>query len=273
MAATIAGSGSDGSVSTPQLPASTIPYVEQQALVANVENTVRTVVPADETVGLSQIEALVGHTDFEEQWAFVPSVHLWIEIGRNESATELDSEVEIDTDYLKAIVRLYHSVEIFHFHPAGYYRRIWQHEPYPVSSLAGDIGRDRLQPVGFALPSPDDVVSSIELSRLLLVDDPAARVSYSVVSPHGIVSYGLTDQGLKTIAYDWGNPQASTARSIVTRIAIRRMPFNIASTMDALSRPTIGDVIGALCEQGSDENYRLTFRPFPGSASDVAPQR
>jgi hypothetical protein len=62
--------------------------------------------------------------------------------------------------------------------------------------------------------------------------------------------------------YDWGNPRATTARSIVTRIAIRRMPFNIASTVDALGSPTISKVIEALCEQASDENYRLSFRPF-----------
>jgi hypothetical protein len=40
------------------------------------------------------------------------------------------------------------------------------------------------------------------------------------------------------------------------------MAFNIAATIDALDRPTIGEVIGALCLQGSDEDYQLSFRPF-----------
>lgn len=247
---------------TLKLPKSGLPYLERSELVANAENTFRTFVPANEQVGVSQIRALVGQTEFEEEWAFVPSANVWIEIGRKESVTEIDSEVAVDTDYLKQIVSLYHSVAIVHFHPAGFYRRIWQQEPYPIGFPVGLIAQSRLQPIGFALPSPDDVVSSIELSRELLVNDPAARISYAVVSPYGVVTYGLTTAGLKTVVYDWGNPRATTARSIVSRIAIRRMPFNIASTTSALTQPTIGDVIEALCEQASDENYRLTFKPF-----------
>jgi len=127
----------------------------------------------------------------------VPAASLWIEIGKNESVTNLDSEFEVDTDYLKEIVRLYHSVAIFHFHPAGFYSRIRRHEPYPIDFPAGSIEHDRLQPVGFALPSPDDVVSPIELSRMLTADNPAAHISYAVVSPYGIIAYGLTAVGLK----------------------------------------------------------------------------
>lgn len=205
---------SDRSVfEAPVLPVSTIPYQAQPLLVANAEDTFRTFVPADEAVGISQIMFLVGHTDFEEEWAFVPSASLWIEIGKNESVTKLDSEVEVDTDYLKQIVSLYHTVAIFHFHPAGFYRRILQHEPFSIDFPVRSIERSRLQPVGFALPSPDDVVSSIELSRLLSANDHAARISYSVVSPYGVVTYGLTTAGLNTVSYEWGNPRATTARS------------------------------------------------------------
>jgi hypothetical protein len=245
-----------------QLPASARPYIEAATLVANVENAVRTIVPADQMSGASQILDLVGQTNFEEQWAFVPAINLWIEIGTNESASELDSQVEVDTDYLKQIVALYHAVEIVHFHPAGYYRRVWQHESYRIEFSADALESGDLQPIGFALPSPTDVVSSIDLSRMLLAHDPAASITYSVVSPHGVVTYGPTAPGLRTIVYDWGNPRAWTARSIVTRIAIRRMTFNIASTINALRTPTIGDVIEALCAQATDDNYRLSFRPF-----------
>jgi hypothetical protein len=245
----------------PELPQSAIPYVEQAALSANPEDSFRALVSADETAGINQIQALLGHTDFEEQWAFVPSIGLWIKVGRNESVTELDSEVQIDIDYLKEIVSLYHSVAIVHFHPAGFYRRIWQREPYSVGFPAAVIDGDRLQPIGFALPSPNDVISSIELSRMFSAQDPSAHITYAVVSPHGVVTYGPTAPGLKSIAYDWGNPRATTARSIVNRIAIRRMPFNIASTISILGRPDIGEVIANLCEQVSGEDYRLTFRP------------
>ena len=97
---------------------------------------------------------------------------------------------------------------------------------------------------------------------MLFVEHPRASITHSVVSPHGLVTYGPTAPGLRTIAYDWGNPRATLARSIVTRVAIRRMAFNIASTIDALESPTIGEVIEALCAQASDESYALSFRPF-----------
>lgn len=242
-----------------RLPASAIPYSPAETLVANVENAVRTIVPANHDNGVSQILDLIGRTDSEEQWVFIPSAALWIEIGRNEFATELDSQVEIDTDYLTEIVRLFHIVNIVHFHPAGYY---WPEGAHPVQFPVSALGAEELQPVGFALPSPDDVVSSIELSRLLQSADPDARITYSVVSPHGVVTYGPTEPGLRTILYEWGNPRATIARSIVTRIAIRRMEFNIASTIGRLSAPSIGDVIAALCAQATDENYELSYRPF-----------
>jgi hypothetical protein len=245
-----------------QLPASPRPYLELAALDANAENSVRMLVPADEASGVAQIEALVGRSSFEEQWAFVPAIDLWIEIGINESASELDSQVEVDIDYLKEIVGLYRDVRIVHFHPASFYAQVWQREPYRVEFPADAVGNGSVQPIGFALPSPTDVVSSIELSNMLFAEDPQNSISYSVVSPHGLVTYGLTTRGLRTVAYDWGNPRATVARSIVTRIAIRRMTFNIASTIAALDSPTIGEVIEALCAQASDENYELSFRQF-----------
>jgi hypothetical protein len=219
-------------------------------------------VPADKGAGVAQILTLVGHTNFEEQWVFVPSIDLWIEIGKNESVSELDSEVELDTGYLTQIVGLYHDVEIYHFHPAGFYDRVWQEDLYPADFPANALDPGSLQPVGLALPSPNDVVSSIELSRMLYAKDPTARITYAVVSPHGVVTYGPTAAGIQSIAYDWGNPRATIARSIVTRTAIRRMPFNIATTIATLRRPTIGQVISALCAQTTDENYQLSFRSF-----------
>jgi hypothetical protein len=259
----VAATVADGAPSaTGQLPASALPYAERAVLVANVDNSVRTIVPADQVSGVSQIRALVSRSTFEEQWAFVPALDLWIEVGTNETASELDSDVVLDVDYLCRFVGLYGDVRIFHFHPADYYTRVWQREPYPADFRAGALGSASLQPIGFALPSPTDVVSSIELSRLMSAEHPGASITYAVVSPNGVVTYGPTASGLETIAYDWGNPRATLARSIVTRVAIRRMTFNIGATADALDDPTIGDVIAALCAQASDENYRLSFRPL-----------
>lgn len=251
-----------GQVLAAELPLSTIPYRQQDILVANLENAVRTLVRADQPSGVSQIQSLMLKSDVEELWAFVPSIEMWIEIGRNESVTELDSEVETDTEFLEKIVHLYHSVTIFHFHPAGFFRRAWKGEPYPLAHPAEALAGEQSRPIGFALPSPNDTVGSIELSRLLSASDPESRITYAVVSPYGVVTYGPTVSGLAAIAYDWGNPRAMLARSIVTRLAIRRLPFNVERTVGSLNDPSIGDVIAALCAQASDETYRLRFDPF-----------
>lgn len=241
-----------------QLPLSEAPYREVAALEANAANLVRTLMPADEQAGMAQIWALVERSDLEEQWAYVPARNLWIEIGRNESATALDSEVETDVEFLTSIVRRYHEVRIFHFHPASYYGRV-----LPVGTPAARAAADEIESIGYALPSPTDVISSLKLTEILHDADPLASIGYAVISPHGVVSYGMTAPGFKTVHYEGGNPRATTARSIITRIAIRRMAFNIARTIAELPSPTIGEVIADLCAQGSDENYLLTFAGRP----------
>jgi hypothetical protein len=240
-----------------QLPQSVPPYLELAALDTNTANVFRTLVPANETAGIAQILTLVGRGSLEEQWAFVPAKGLWIEIGHNEMTSELDSEVETDVDYLKSIVRLYHEVRIFHFHPASYYARV-----LPIGLSVAGIRPEDVESIGYALPSPTDIVTSLRLTELLYAADPLANISYSVISPHGVVAYGMTSSGFKTIHYEGDHPRATTARSIITRIAIRRMTFNIARTIEVLDAPTIGDVIDDLCAQASDENYVVKFTPF-----------
>ena len=143
-----------------------------------------------------------------------------------------------------------------------FYRRIWYVAPYPADYPAAAIAGGNVQPIGFALPSPTDVLSSLELSQMLLALDPASDVTYSVVSPYGLVTYGATAAGLKTIIYENGNPRGNVAQAIVTRVAIRRMAFNIASTIRALGNPSIGKAIAEICLQASDADYRLSFTPF-----------
>ncbi len=238
------------------LPESRPPYMEIDALQAGLGNTFRTVVRVGRAEGLSQIYDQVGRSSLEEQWAYLPALGLWIEIGHNERTTEADAEVEIDLPYLRAIVARYPDVHLVHFHPASFYPVV-----LPASAPAAAIADD-VAAIGYALPSPTDVASSIRLMEVLRADNPAVRVELSVVSPHGVVTYGVTEPGLRTIAYEGNNPRAGTARSIVTRLAIRRMPFNIAKTVDALGTASIAEVIAAFCAQASDENYTLVYSPL-----------
>jgi hypothetical protein len=238
------------------LPTSHPPYREIDALTANDENAVRNLVAADEAAGLIQILDLAARSRFEEQWAYIPAVGIWVEIGRNERSSDLDAEVEIDVDYVRSLLAHFPNVHIVHFHPASFYPVV-----LPAGSPAAAMTED-VATIGYALPSADDVLVSIRLMELLRADNPEVQVEFSVVSPHGLVTYGATEPGLATIVYEGNSPRAGTARSIVTRAAIRRMPFNITRTIAALGSPDIREVLADLCAQASDENYRLIYAPL-----------
>lgn len=246
-----------------RLPASSRPYAEHPMLLGNAENRVRTIVPADEQMGLLQLHALVARARLEEQWAYVPALGFWIEVGHSEAGTEADPQVQTDAAYLRTLVGLLRAVHLVHLHPASaYVQGDWEERLFPTQYPAGDLKASDLRLIGYALPSPDDVWSSIDLNQAIHREFPAAQVRHSVVSPHGIVSYGPTEQGLAKIISDGGNPRKFTARDIVTRAAIRRADFNIARTIQMLQNPTIGDVIASLCAQASNENYVMAFTPF-----------
>jgi hypothetical protein len=240
------------------LPTSHPPYREIDTLGVNHENLFRGLVVANEAAGLVQVLNLAGRSRFEEQWAFVPALSIWIEIGINERSSHKDAEVEIDVAYLRRIVALFPEVLLVHFHPASFYPAVIP-VGYPASFMAADVAA-----IGYALPSASDVLASIRLMELLHADNPDVQVAFAVISPHGVVSYGATETGRATIIYEGNNPRAGTTRSIVTRAAIRRMPFNVTETVTALGSPDIGDVIAELCAQFSDENYTATYSPVPG---------
>lgn len=86
-----------------ELPQSDTPYVQVSVLESNRTNAQRTVMQADHATGVLQISGLVGRTNFEEQWVFIPSANIWIEIGHNEAASQKDSAVELDFEYLERI--------------------------------------------------------------------------------------------------------------------------------------------------------------------------
>jgi hypothetical protein len=260
--ATIAPAQDRATVDIARLPPSDVPYVELATLEVNVENTSRGVMRADEDTGIWQISALLISTRFEEQWAYVPAIETWIEVGRNEVTADSDAQVETDVDYVEKLVGFFGRVQLYHPHPAGYYSDgSWQQRLFPVEFPAYRLASSDLRPIGLALPSPTDVAASIELSQVLLTKHPKATVTHSVVTPHGLVTYGPTALGLKRMLLEWGSPRASVARSVISITAVRRAVFNIARTIDVLENPMIAEVIEDLCTQGSDENYVINFTP------------
>ncbi len=245
------------------LPQSDTPYLQVASLQSNRTNTRREVMQADHATGVLQISALVGRSNFEEQWAFIPSADIWIEIGRGEVLSETDSAVELDFDYLKQIVTVYDAVHIVHFHPAGFYDKgRWAETMFAVGYSAAELVGDEIEMTGLALPSSADVAASVQLVELLLVDNPTLDLRFSVVSPHGQVRYGATPAGTAKIVRNIGNPRMSYVRELATGSAIRRSPNNIVRTIATMNNPTIGAVIAELCAQSSSDDYRISFEPL-----------
>lgn len=244
------------------LPDSAIPYIQVANLKPNQSNDGRTVVQADHSTGLIQIDALLGQTNYEEQWAFVPAANLWIEIGRNEVATGSDSSVELDFDFLTSIAGVYDEIHILHFHPASYSNQgRWANAYFNVNYPANQLQGAEVIPIGLALPSAADVASSVQLVELLSETHPETKLQFTVVSSHGQVNYGPTDAGVHELIFNRGNPRQNFVREIAVRATLRRSVRNIQSSIENLSSPDIGAVISELCNQMSGEFYRVAFTP------------
>lgn len=245
------------------LPLSDTPYRLLAALESNQLNESRSVVLANRETGVLQISALVRRTNFEEQWAYIPSAHIWIEIGRNEKTSQKDSEVELDFGYLQQIASVYDAVHIVHFHPSSFYTGgRWADRMFGVDHEASDLSGDEVAMIGLALPSPSDVVASIQLVELFGSQNSGLELQFSVISPHGQVDYGATRSGVEKIIYNIGNPRMNYARELATISAMRRSPMNIARTIASSSTPTIGEVISALCAQITNEDYSISHEPL-----------
>lgn len=244
------------------LPASETPFLQLTLLESNPLNQSRGIMVGDMETGVSQISALLGRSRFEEQWAFVPAANFWVEIGHNEVVSDDESQVELDFEYLAKIIQTYGEVHIVHFHPASFYTNgRWADGMFGPCDRADGLTDAEVTMIGFTLPSAADVAASVQLVELLGRAALGSKLRFSVVSPLGRVEYGAGDFGRSQIVINQGNPRKNILSALATSSAIRRSQRNIIRLMATLPNPTIGEVIAALCVQGSGETYHLQYQP------------
>jgi len=177
-------------------------------------------------------------------------------------STGADSSVELDFEYLKSIAGVYDEIHILHFHPSSYYKQgIWADAQLNVNFPAKNLNGDEVIPIGLALPSSADVALTVQIVELLSDAHPETKLKFTVVSPHGQVSYGPTKTGKQKLIFHRGNPRRNFLREIAVRTILRRSPRNIQRSIEKLSSPSIGDVISELCSQMSGEDYVVAFEP------------
>jgi len=189
-----------GSKTEPFRPVS---YLSQ--LGVNISNAERYVVSGVcEREGIHQISRILKHSDFEEMWAFLPRANgsgecQWHEIGRSEKSGKNSAHLRVDLEYLGQLMAANAAIYIYHFHPLKYF----DCAAHPDCSRAMVPGRretfDRrwISDLVFSMPSPSDIHFMMEqTSRFYRRFQRVGTIKHKVVTPYGVVNYGLTDAGL-----------------------------------------------------------------------------
>jgi hypothetical protein len=174
-------------------------------LLANVSNTERYVVNGVcERQGVLEISQILKRSDFEEMWAFLPRAHgtqdcQWHEIGREEKSESDSANMRVDRSYLAGLMAENTEIHLYHFHPLRYFECAG-HANCPQEAAAGQTGsfdQRWITDLVFSMPSPSDVHFMMDVtSRFHRRHQGRGTIKHKVVTPYGVVDYGLTDSGL-----------------------------------------------------------------------------
>ena len=184
-------------------PARQISYASK--LRANATNIKRYVVGGIcEQQGIRQISQILKRSDFEEMWAFLPHAHgtqqcQWHEIGRKEESESDAAHLRVDMRYLEKLMAENAELYVYHFHPLKYFECA-SHADCPRTATPGKS--DSFDPrwitdLVFSMPSPSDVHFMMDVTaRFYRRHQTLAMIKHKVVTPYGVVAYGLTQEGL-----------------------------------------------------------------------------
>lgn len=172
---------------------------------ANARDTVRYVVKGVcEREGIRQISQILRRSDFEEMWAFLPHAHgarecQWHELGREEKSEKDRANLRVDMGYLATLMDENAELHVYHFHPLKYFECA-SHASCPKGGAPGETGsfdRRWITDLVFSMPSPSDIHFMMDVtSRFYQRHHTLATIRHKVVTPYGVVDYGLTQAGL-----------------------------------------------------------------------------
>lgn len=166
------------------LPAAARPEKEVSRLVVNSSPDVRTFARLSEAEGITQLRALIPGADFEEIWAFLPDEQKWVELGCCERQTQRGNYVGVDGHVLR-LMATHPRLAVYHIHTPSHFKRENYHE-----------NRRLLKEVEEALPSAMDMATMIKLGREHRKLHPQGKLTWRIVSRHGVTTYGLTTKAL-----------------------------------------------------------------------------
>ncbi|MBM3356829.1 MAG: hypothetical protein FJY54_03780 [Betaproteobacteria bacterium] len=135
---------------------------------------------------------------------FLPRAHgtdrcQWHEIGREEKAGIESAHVRVDMAYLEDLIAANTEIHLVHYHPLRYF----ECAAHPRCPRVAPARRSRsidqrwITDVVFSMPSVSDVHFMMDVtSRFHRRHRGRGTIKHTVVTPYGVVDYGLTDPGL-----------------------------------------------------------------------------
>lgn len=189
-----------------RLPASERPIRLVDQLSVNSSNKERLVtLTRSESEGIAQIRTLMSRSPVEELWAFLPASQngdagCWVEIGGEVRSESELSSVKVDWSYLWKLVDRFSDIGIYHFHPLSYFEGCATEQScndftVPLS-VKGVSAHGLINNLRFSMPSPADIHFMMETSwRFEHAHPRSGAMRHRLVSPYGLVEYGLTRSG------------------------------------------------------------------------------
>ncbi len=204
-----------------------------------------------ESGGIRDIRMLMMHSRFEELWAFVPASDpascMWVEIGIEAHAEAESATITVDWDYLELLMARHESLYLYHFHPLAYFARCKLGpgcNRFFVPTRSGVVAQSALVTnLQFAMPSAEDIYFMSESAWRMDRNQPGGDVRHRVITPYGVVEYGLSDAGKKKYAENRGSRMEGLYIKLVAANSladehilgvIEQSPMNMTVALEAL---------------------------------------
>lgn len=220
------------------------PIRDEPRLALNQSMDHRQRVTIDQAQGEAQIRELAESASFEELWAFLPVEGQWLELGCCERLTETGSYVGVEAFVLGLMAR-HPEMAIYHVHP----HTRFQKENYTAAKRRQKVLEE-------ALPSQPDMEAMLTLAKAFRRLQPQGRLSWRIVSRHGVTEYGLT-------GHDTPLPEDPDLRPFAFS---RLSPDEMENAPEGSQADRA--LIAQACADLSRAPYKVTFRPWP--AADLA---
>lgn len=240
-----------GCASQPTVPAEPCPppkYAIIKRLCINDSKT-RTFCQIPESEGIAQMAHLSRLSTKEEAWLYVPEDKIFIEVGhpmsQEDKQTLLEAEqhhgaiavesVSLDVPYLSGVLMQHKpkQVSLYHIHPEKVLTERVEH-PH------------RLQFLQLTLPSRMDLAGA--MNRIARIHDAVGTVlTEHVVSPYGVSSISLTNEGLQRYKQMDKEKLIADADTLYTPILDKEDLEGITSS--------------SLAKELSNEYVTVTYRP------------